>query len=39
MMYDKKRYDLAISKVAGIIIKLVADQHQPIINGKSLKKA
>ncbi len=39
MMHDEEKYDLAISKAAGIISKPVADQHQPIIKGKSPKEA
>ncbi len=39
MMHDKKKYDLAISKAAGIISKLVSNQHQSIIEGKSPQEA
>ena len=39
MMHEKEEYDLAMSKAAGIISKLVADQHQPIIEGKSPQEA
>ncbi len=39
MIHDEKKYDLARSKAAGIISKLVADQHQPIIEGKSSQEA
>lgn len=31
MMHDEEKYELAISKAAGILSKLVSDQHQPII--------
>ena len=39
MMNNKEKYDLAMRKTAGIISKLVADQHQPIIKRKSPQKA
>ena len=39
MMHDEKKYDLAMNTAAGMISKLVADQHQPIIEGKSLQEA
>ncbi len=39
MMHDEEKYNLAMSKAAGIISKLVADQHQPIIEGKSPQEA
>ena len=39
MMHDEEKYDLAMSKAAGIISKLVADQHQPIIERKSPQEA
>ena len=34
-MKNKEKYHLAMSKAVGIISKLVSDQHQPIIEGKS----
>ncbi len=39
MMHYKEKYDLAMSKADGIISKLVANQHQPIIEGRSLQEA
>lgn len=39
MLYNKEKYDKAMSKVAGIISKLVANQHQPIIKRKTPQKA
>lgn len=39
MMPDEKKYDLAISKVAGIISQLGSDQHQPTIEGKTPQEA
>lgn len=39
MMHDEEKYDLAMSKAAGIISKLVSDQHQPTIEGKSPQEA
>lgn len=38
-MHDEEKYDLAISKSAGILSKLVSDQHQPIIEGKTPEEA
>ena len=38
-MHDEEKYDLATSKVAGILLKIVSNQHQPIIKGKSLQEA
>lgn len=35
LMHDEEKYDLAMSKSAGILSKLVSDQHQPIIEGKT----
>ena len=37
-MYNEEKYDLAMSKAAGILSKIVLDQHQPIIKGKSLQE-
>lgn len=31
MMHDEEKYDLGMSKTAGIIFKLISDQHQSII--------
>lgn len=39
LMHDKEKYDLAMSKSAGIFSKLVSDQHQPIIEGKTPEEA
>ena len=39
LMNDKKKYDLAISKAAGILLKIIFDQHQSIIEGKSPQEA
>ncbi len=38
-MHDEEKYDLAMSKSVGILSKLVADQHQPIIKGKTPEEA
>ncbi len=38
-MSDAKKYNLAISKSTGILSKLVADQHQPIIGDKMPEEA
>lgn len=35
LMHDEEKYDLAMSKSAGILSKLVSDQHQSIIEGKT----
>lgn len=35
MMQDEKQYDLAMSKAASILSKLVSDQHRPIIESKT----
>lgn len=35
LMHDEEKYDIAMSKSAGILSKLVSDQHQPIIEGKT----
>lgn len=37
-MQDEEKYDLAMSKAAGILSKLVSNQHQPIIKGKTLEE-
>ena len=34
-MHNKEKYNLAMSKAAGILSKIVFDQHQLIIEGKS----
>ncbi len=39
MLHEEKKYDKAMSKAAGIISKLVSDQHQPIIKGKTPQEA
>ena len=39
LMHDKEKYDLAMSKAAKILSKIVSDQHQPIIEGKSPQEA
>lgn len=38
LMYDEEKYDLAMSKSAGILSKLVANQYQQIIKGKTLEE-
>ena len=38
-MHNEKKYDLAMSKSLGILSKLVADQHQLIIEGKTPEEA
>lgn len=38
-MHNDENYNMAMSKAAGIISKLVSDQHQPIIEGKSPQEA
>lgn len=35
MMQDEEKYNLVISKAAGILSKLVSNQHQPIIESKT----
>ncbi len=35
MLHGEEKYDKVVSKAAGIISKLVLDQHQPIIEGKT----
>lgn len=39
MVHSEEKYDKAMSKASGIIAKLVADQHQPIIEGKTPQEA
>ena len=39
LIHDKDKYDLAMSKAAGILSKLFCDQYQPIIEGKSPQEA
>ena len=39
LIHDEEKYDLAMSKAAGILSKLVADQHQPIIESKTPEEA
>lgn len=39
LMHDEEKYDLAMSKASGILSKIVSDQHQPIIEGKSPQEA
>ena len=39
LMYDEEKYDLAMSKAVGILSKIVSNQHQPIIESKSLQEA
>ena len=39
MLHSKEKHDKAISKAAGIISKLVANQYQPIIKGKTPQEA
>ncbi len=39
LMHDEEKYDLVMSKSVGILSKLVADQHQPIIEGKTPEEA
>ena len=39
LMHDEEKYDLAMSKSAGILSKLISDQHQPIIEGKTPEEA
>lgn len=34
LMHNKKKYDLAIIKSVDILFKFVADQYQPINEGK-----
>ncbi len=35
MIRDEEKYDLVMSKATGILSKIVSDQHQPIIEGKT----
>ncbi len=39
MLYMEEKHDKAMSKAASIISKLILDQHQPIIKGKTPQKA
>lgn len=39
MLHKKEKYDKAMSKVVGIISKLISDQYQCIIEGKTLQEA
>lgn len=39
ILHGKEKYNKAISKVVAIISKLVLDQYQPIIKGKTLHEA
>lgn len=39
LIHDEKKYDLAMSKLAGILSKLVANQYQVIIKGKIPEEA
>lgn len=39
LMHDEEKYDLAMSKSVGILSKLISDQHQPIIEGKTPEEA
>lgn len=39
LMHDKEKYNLAMSKSASILSKLITDQHQTIIRGKSIEGA
>lgn len=39
MLHHAEKYDKRMSKAAGIISRLVADQHQPIIEGKTPQEA
>lgn len=38
-MHNKEKYDLAMSKAAEILSKIISDHHQPIIEGKNPQKA
>lgn len=38
-MHNKEKYNLAMSKVAKIFSKIISNQNQLIIEGKSLQKA
>lgn len=35
ILYREKKYDKVMSKAIVIIFKLISDQHQPIIEGKT----
>ena len=39
MLHNEEKHDKGMSKAAGIISRLVADQHQPIIEGKTPQEA
>ncbi len=39
LIHDEENYDLAMSKSISILSKLVADQHQLIIEGKTPEEA
>lgn len=39
LMHDEEKYNLAMSKAVEILSKIVSDQHQSIIKGKSPQKA
>lgn len=39
LIYDKEKYNLAMSKSADILSKLIANQYQPIIKGKIPEEA
>lgn len=39
LIYDKKKYNLTISKSIGILSKLISDQYQPIIKSKTPEEA
>ncbi len=39
MLHGEEKHDKTISKAAGIISKLVSDQHQPIFEGKTPQEA
>ncbi len=39
MIWDKEKYALAMSKAAGILSKIISNQHQLIIKGKTLEEA
>lgn len=38
-MHNKEKYNLAMNKVAKIFSKIISNQNQLIIEGKSLQKA
>lgn len=39
ILYGKEKYNKIMSKTASIISKLVSNQYQPIIKGKTPQKA